>query len=481
MLLRNKRTQRKRRLVLLVAFFLVNCYFWFNTIGFSRRNNSVGYTNNIIYGISTARSFNNTTNRAQVTTVTNSKVDSDGDSHEIDTSLLQLKVPFYVYDDDHELNWLSKHDNATATFDGQPLPYHAFQTLRGYKKHSDDYWLLVSAMKHPMRTFDIEQAKLVFVPTLLNLLSAILFNQEQRKLCFGSSSMNIKDGTFSKKTKCYDGVQKRWFQTISDLDDMLGRSMDNHSDKQHVIVASHFTSRHYLDIWNVQRCHQFIFETKDVASATSNNPPSSPSSTTTHNISNSDTSMITTPTTTIRIPSMYIGNPCPRSSHKTYDFALIAQMLEDDKSNSRYPLFQSRRDICSWLEQGNYSVSHCGSGVEQCSHLPNARYGFHVKGDSWGSNRLMDILQSSTVPLFTNEEQYEILPNILPWKGLSYLINVSSFDEFQLSMEKLLSLPEADYEEKLRLIQRHQHILDPAKVYQFDRLMTLLATRLGFQ
>jgi hypothetical protein len=355
---------------------------------------------------------------------------------------LELQVPFFVYDND--LNWIN------ATFDRLPFPERGF-SIATYKKHSDDYWLLLASLKHPMRTLNAEEAKLFFVPTLLNVVSAMALNEEARKLCV-------------QQKKCFDSRRKK-LQPFEYVDSLLGKSpyFQNSKGANHIIVASHFTSRIFADFPNIQKCHHFIFETKVTGSMSGYDQPKANS----------------TSSTRLRLPSMYIGNPCPRNSTKTHDFALIAQMIEADPANHRYPLFQSRRDICSWLSLGNFSTSHCGSGAQQCPHLSNARYGFHVRGDSWGSNRLMDTLQSGTVPLFTNEEQYKILPDILPWREFSYLVNATSFDSFQASLERLLDLPESDYIEKARLIERFQPVFQPQHIFQFDRMMASLATKLN--
>jgi hypothetical protein len=113
--------------------------------------------------------------------------------------------------------------------------------------------------------------------------------------------------------------------------------------------------------------------------------------------------------------------------------------------------------------------------------LANARYGFHVRGDTWGSNRLMDTLMSYTIPLFTNEEQYKILPSFYPWKDVSYLVNVTNKRSFLASIDDILSRPQTEYLDKIRLIKENMHKLQHKRPYQFDLHMAELARKLKLQ
>jgi hypothetical protein len=177
----------------------------------------------------------------------------------------------------------------------------------------------------------------------------------------------------------------------------------------------------------------------------------------------------------IELPGMYVGKPCAFQQTKTADFAMVAR-LHPERSN-----FQTRRDICKWLQKGNYSISACGKVGAQCPALALAKYGFHARGDTWGSNRLIALLLSGTVPLFTDEAQYHILPDFLPWKELSHLVNVSSFDAFGKSLDAILNLPSQDYEEKLRLIAHYRDLVDHTSHVVFDRYMAEFAIRLNLQ
>lgn len=88
---------------------------------------------------------------------------------------------------------------------------------------------------------------------------------------------------------------------------------------------------------------------------------------------------------------------------------------------------------------------------------------------------------SRTVPLFTSEEQYKILPPFFPWKEISYQVNVTNKASFRESLKDIIERPESEYLEKQRLIEKYMHLLDHQQPYQFDRYMTEFAEQLGYQ
>jgi len=118
-----------------------------------------------------------------------------------------------------------------------------------------------------------------------------------------------------------------------------------------------------------------------------------------------------------------------------------------------------------------------------CPTLPMAKYGFHIRGDTWGANRLMDILLSRTVPIFTAEEQYAILPDFVPWRDLGYFLPIPHRDngkeKFDQGMLELLNNSPEEYKRKQDLIDKWYHVLDHRQPYQFDAYMNRLAEMIG--
>jgi hypothetical protein len=315
--------------------------------------------------------------------------------------------------------------------------------LKGHRlsKHGDDYWFLINALRHPLRTKDPDEARLFFVPTLLNLGSREDdFGKFFPKLC----TQKKISPCIHNRTEAYHYVDQRLAASP-----FFQRS----NGRDHVIVASHWTFR--PDRWcniegarnythsNILKCNLINFEGHIKGRSMSS-------------------------------PSMYMGKPCELSPTKSFDFAMTASLHPEKAA------FQSRRDICQWLKEGNYSVSNCGEGM-QCPALSQSKYGFHARGDTWGSNRVIDTLRSRTIPLFTDEEQYRILPSFVPWREMSYLINVTTSESFHSSMDYVLSRPPSEYLKMQRLIGQYIHIFNHELPYQFDAYMADFAVRLGMQ
>jgi hypothetical protein len=267
----------------------------------------------------------------------------------------------------------------------------------------------------------------------------------------------------SKGSFCADSTNKFCFRKetsyrlFRQVHRFLGKTeyFTRSEGKDHVIVLSHWQSRDLpFRLFHIYQCNSINFE-NELPLATNKFPR-------------------------VRLPAFYVGKPCPHVplTNKTSDFAMVATL-------KKIPTFVDRRNICHWLSENDhngqpYSVSHCGKG-DQCPALSQARYGFHARGDTWGSNRLMDTIMSRTVPIFTSEEQYKILPPFFPWREISYTVNVTNRKSFRESMKDIMDRPESEYLEKQRLIEKNMHILDHRQPYQFDRFMTEFAERLGFQ
>ena len=315
--------------------------------------------------------------------------------------------------DDSNLNW------ENHTFIPNDQPDYALS------KHSDDYWLYQASLRHPMRTHDPDRASLFFVPFFLNAIS-------ERKTCIQLNAT---------MERCF----RRPGQAFRYANDQLSLSkyFQRSQGKDHVIVISHWLAPLTRKIDNLLNCNLINFEGR-------------------FPIPRDDVSFI---------PSFYVGRGCDREPQKTHDFVMVGTFRP-------IPEFRDRENICRWLLQdgGAYSVSACGQG-DQCPALAQAKYGFHPRGDTLGSNRIMDLVLSRTVPLFTNPAQYDILPDFVPWRKLSYLIDVSTKQKFEESAVYVLSRPESEYQEKLKRIDEHMHIFDHTRIHQFDAYMAEFAKR----
>eukprot|EP00977_Amphora_coffeiformis_P009071 scaffold2059_cov190-Amphora_coffeaeformis.AAC.4 len=297
-------------------------------------------------------------------------------------------------------------------------------------KHADDYWFHQNALKHPMRTLDPSEAKLFFVPTYLNTFTEAHFTKygPEQFCAHGLCGMQLFD--YSAKTL----EKSPWFQRSRGTD--------------HVLVNSFYRTARKQGKISFNLCNQVTFEDRQ--------PP--------HGVER------------VYISSTYVGRPCAviPSGEKTADFAMIGSLHLERKN------FQARRDVCEWLSDNHFNVSLCGEG-QQCPDLAQARYGFHVRGDTYGSNRLMDTVLSGTVPLFTHSQQYKILPpeGVIPWSNMSYFVDISNATAFKNSLEELLARPHEEYERKLQSIAANLHLLDYTQGGQFDAYMNHFAEMLN--
>jgi hypothetical protein len=379
-------------------------------------------------------------------------------SSDSDSSL--FRVPFYVYENDTgtEWNYLNWYHHAiwNGTLISQSPEYHQY-------KHADDYWMLEHALKHPMRTRDPSQAKLFFVPILLNILAReVTFSKHdvERHLpvCVSNTNNDLVCG----------------MELLQQADESLGKSpwFQRSQGRDHILVASHYASlgvlRKHGKRTNLMSCNMIQFEQQPLYRSRG------------ILLDFWDKWLYPTPrNNNILLPNMYVGRGCADTTKKTFDFSMIASLKEERQA------FQTRRDICQWLKQGSFSTGVCGQGT-QCPSLGQSKYGFHARGDTWSSQRLMDTLISGTVPLFTSEEQYKILPDFIPWRDLSYLINVSSYQAFSNDLRDILRRPESEYQDKLRRIAQYRDVLDytkkgPLELYmaKFASLMEDDAKKLG--
>mmetsp|Transcript_14222 Transcript_14222/g.36001 ORF Transcript_14222/g.36001 Transcript_14222/m.36001 type:complete len:217 (+) Transcript_14222:1360-2010(+) len=153
----------------------------------------------------------------------------------------------------------------------------------------------------------------------------------------------------------------------------------------------------------------------------------------------------------MHIAHMYYGNACEPLSdgEKTSDVAFVGTMYDPDDSKlllDKRVRFRKRWDVCGWLgDQDSVTVGACGPG-EQCPVLAEARLGLHMRGDTWGSNRLMDILLSETVPVMTDRMQYQVLPPFMPWDKMTVLANIDTKQDMLHSLQTILNGTSREYQ-----------------------------------
>jgi hypothetical protein len=361
---------------------------------------------------------------------------SKSDSDESQLSSPLLSVPYYVYE---ELLWL---DN--ATLNGIPLQEAIEDNLVfSNPKHNDDYWFMKASLKHPMRTYNPEDAKLFVVPSLSNIIMHTSIYNTPEQLCWrgscGRPLMEYMDNVLAKSP---------WFQRHNGADHLA-------SVGYHGWFNQRFNGKQFK---HMQQCNVvgFCGGVK---------------------INSADR---------LFFQKLYVGTACPQSSKKTHDFTMVASLRPKDKR------FRSRQHICDWMGGGasinvttsnehqrratKYSMPVCGPG-QQCPTLSNSRFGFHVRGDSYGANRLADTLLSGTVPIFTMKEQYTTVPEWFDWDKISYFADVTNQTSFLASINSILA-DKKGYERRLQNILNDRDLFDWRTEAPFDTYMYMLQSHL---
>jgi hypothetical protein len=355
---------------------------------------------------------------------------SESDRLKLSSTL--LSVPYYVYE---ELLWL---DN--ATLDDIPLQ-EAIEENKVFSnpKHNEDYWFMKASLTHPMRTYKPEEAKLFVVPSLSNIIMHTSIYYTKEKLCWrgicGRPLMEYIDKVLSESP---------WFQRNAGADHIA-------SVGYHGWFNPRFKGAQFK---NMQKC----------------------------NVVGYCGGVKVNSADRLFFQKLYVGTACPQSSEKTHDFTMVATLRPKDKR------FRSRQHICDWMGGGvtnvtknehratNYSMPVCGKG-QQCPTLSNSRFGFHVRGDSYGANRLADTLLSGTVPIFTMKQQYTTVPDWFDWDKISYFADVTNKTSFLASINDILADKEG-YKTRLQNVLDNRDLFDWRTEAPFDTYMYMLQSHL---
>ena len=345
-------------------------------------------------------------------------------------SNLLLSVPYYVYED---LVWKN------ATFGDYTMEKLSTNPRR--RKHFDDYLFMKASLVHPMRTLDPSLAKLFVIPTLLNsYVSRAYFADPKYMMCYQGLCDKALVETIIPTLR-----DSKWFQQYPE---------------RHIVVQSHYHSTHYGRNNVPDELKELLFKVNAITFE----------------------DQVPNQMDRLRLPSTYVGYPCEVEHHKTHDLALTATIKQ-------LSTFKDRVKICQWLDNSTWPntppghrairMSHCGPGT-QCPSLAQAKYGFHTRGDTFGSQRPMDTIMSGTVPIFTRREQYNILPSWLDWRKLSVLLPMNDIKNRAQFMKKLQAIlrDTKGYNDRYQAVLQHQDILDWYTLHPFDIYMYSLQAEL---
>jgi Exostosin family len=340
---------------------------------------------------------------------------------------LLLSTPFYVYE---ELAWTD------AVFRNHSMD--ELSRTFSKTKHFDDYFFMKSSLLHPMRTMDPSLAKIFVIPTLMNTyVSRVQYRSDELKLCF----RNLCDKDLVE-TVIQTLRNSTWFQQYPE---------------RHIVVQSH-----YANGFRVPDELKAILSTVNAITFEDR---------------------VVNQQDRLRLPSTYVGTPCAIEHEKTLDVSMTATM-------KTRKTFLDRFNICRWITNSTSTstfpgsrsairMSHCGHG-QQCPALAQAKFGLHARGDTFGSNRLIDTILSGTVPIFTRREQYDILPSWLHWQRISVQIllnNVTEQSQFMKQLEDILQDAEG-YKKRHDAVLQHRHFVDWNTLHPFDIYMYMLQAEL---
>jgi hypothetical protein len=310
-------------------------------------------------------------------------------------------------------------------------------------------------------------SKLFLVPAPLNQILDCIEREHRR----GQICMNVEDGgTDESRSSSSAATTTQVCQKdlVAHLDGQLGASQwfQRHQGRDHIAIMSSYgwgdegrkpgrTPSPKVDRFmhekpdNLLKCSKIVFEDR-IPYATY----------TRDTLLKTDDDDSEHANERVHLPNMYVGSACPAATKKTSDFAMVASMQPGN------PRYVDRANICDWLAVNatttatttDYKMPVCGRGA-QCPALADAKFGFHVQGDTYTANRLFDTLLSESVPIFTRRLQYKLLPAWIDWKQISYYASVKKRDVFFRALDKATADEDA-YEVKLANVRRNQDLWD---------------------
>jgi hypothetical protein len=309
--------------------------------------------------------------------------------------------------------------------------------------HHFDYYFIITALSHPMRTKNISEAKVFIVPTLI---SDSLITKIYRKEIF----------------------DKRFHQRLLNLNLALGASkwFQKSNGKDHISIITAFSAENIFNCRTPKQKDRSFCKlnyTRNIASCNmiqwyegggSNKKYI-------HHMLESNR---------FALPSMYVSKGCNIEANKTDDLTFIGELHHKNKrcSTCNFRL-RFRREGAKWVKQSKWKYSVFGHG-EKCPSLSQALVGMHFPGDSPSASRLVETILSGTVPVFTTREQYEAIPNWIDWSQISFFADIRNTTLFDLNMNVILS-NKTNIMSKTAKLVKNRALFDWNTTFPFDLYM----------
>lgn len=367
-----------------------------------------------------------------------------------------FSIPFYVYEKEilrnttllnytkiyvtQKYTWNDKYGmNGTINKDDE-LTFEDYVETNKHTRDSGDIHFIRSALQHPMRTLNPEEAKVFIVPSLITYhLEKIMYTR----------SPALQDNALRDLSKMNGFLgDLKWFR--------------RHQGRDHVAPISYFiakTRQIQRSMTNIAKCNLIQFYAGEYDAI--------------HNDEYKNQERI-------MYPMIYNGVPCSNieqeQQKKIADITFIGSLYRYSGHgfNKR---FQFRRDGCAWIRKySNFTMNVCGYG-KKCPHLSQALLGLHFRGDTLSANRLFDTILSGTVPVFTMHELYNSVPNWYDWDKISFFANVRNQTEFMRDLHEIMQ-NKSNILLKTKNVMENKDLFDWQTLVPFDIYMYKIQAKL---
>lgn len=330
-----------------------------------------------------------------------------------DTSPHLLSQPFYIYEDILRDPTIYNFTNmciaafgaTICTEENNVTTFEELFFLMKDTKEGGDYHFVRSALIHPMRTTNQEDAKLFVVPFLFRLRALSYF--------YGNKS----------KRATTDRI-------FRDIDNRLNASkyFQRHDGKDHILYHASWQ----LAIWDknqkflnaLNKCNLIQFYEGGGRFV---HRPGYESK-------------------RFHFASQYVnGPPCDEGTCVNHlnpdgmkDIVFVGALNRPKGRNANHR-FRVRREACAWIKvsSANFSYDTCGEGA-RCPAICGAKLGLHFRGDSWSANRIVDYFSVGTIPIVHAWQQYEAMPSFVNYSQLTYFVEANDRSHFESSLQRIL-------------------------------------------
>eukprot|EP00035_Acanthoeca_spectabilis_P032640 m.19668 g.19668 ORF g.19668 m.19668 type:complete len:514 (+) comp5470_c0_seq1:303-1844(+) len=106
---------------------------------------------------------------------------------------------------------------------------------------------------------------------------------------------------------------------------------------------------------------------------------------------------------------------------------------------------------------GSVSVANRSTFNPYATDLPASRFGFHIRGDLPGSNRIYDLIKAGVIPIVSSKQVEVTLPfpDVVPWDKIIFRIPEAPQLAQRKKLLKILQTSGEELEERRNLMRKH--------------------------